>query len=166
MAGTPTARQRLKDLRNELLKAGIDPETLERSAQLRDEGVLWDVAGLSLGGGATREEIASLLRLNGDLDDKVMERFGLSFQQWSDREGARVRALVRSSQVKLAVEKLDRGLLIWLGKMLLGQKEDVRHDTSPIQVIVMPKEDGSLSFQDTQGKSIGEPVVLPHPKKK
>lgn len=75
----------------------------------------------------TKSDVAHVLGLcEKTIDNKIKEHYGEdeTFSTLSDRFYAVGRCSLRRWQFELA-EKLDRGMLIWLGKNHLGQSDKV-----------------------------------------
>lgn len=164
MAGTPALREKYHKLREQVRSLGLDPDKIGDGQDLEEEA-LWKVAEESIGVDASIEEVCSLLRMNEKVVRKtLLERAGLSFEKWMEDCKARARANLRASQYRVACAG-DRTLLIHLGRVLLNQRES-QAQQAPIQVLVMPKEDGSVQLIDAQtGSTIDSKVITPKPKK-
>ena len=157
MPGTPTLRAKYRDLRTKIKSIGMVPETLEGSGKNPDDDTWWAVVEDAGGAGGTREEVEALLGLEGEeLDKAVEERCGLSYVRWSERHLARARTRLRAAQLKVALSG-DRALLIWLGKILLSQKDQAGSGgAAPVQVLGMPKS-GALELKDRSTSVIVKP---------
>jgi hypothetical protein len=55
--------------------------------------------------------------------DRVLNKFNITFTEYSSKKKQKGNALIREAQFKKAVKKLDNTMLIWLGKQRLGQRE-------------------------------------------
>ena len=53
----------------------------------------------------------------------VEERFKMSFSDYSQEKNSKGNSILRAVQYQTAIKDKDRGMLIWLGKQRLGQKE-------------------------------------------
>lgn len=58
--------------------------------------------------------------------DRVVNKYKMSFTDYQAEKKFKGDSLIRESQFKKAIKKLDNTMLIWLGKQRLGQKEN--HD--------------------------------------
>ena len=56
--------------------------------------------------------------------DRVVEKYGISFTDYSTQKKQQGDSILRAKQFELALKK-DRTMLIWLGKQRLGQRERI-----------------------------------------
>jgi hypothetical protein len=57
--------------------------------------------------------------------DRVTKQYGTSFTNYAAEKKACGDTLLREAQFKKATKKLDNGMLVWLGKQRLHQRENV-----------------------------------------
>lgn len=57
--------------------------------------------------------------------ERVTKRYGTSFTNYAAEKKACGDTLLREAQFKKATKKLDNGMLVWLGKQRLHQRENV-----------------------------------------
>lgn len=87
----------------------------------------WKIVDQALVAGSTGTRIASYLGIHPDTLYHAVEReFGVMFTDYSAQKRSKGEMLLEIAQFDEAVHKRDRGMLIWLGKQRLGQKEN--HD--------------------------------------
>lgn len=71
----------------------------------------------------TLEEVAGWFGVSEDtIEKRVKEHYGMNFTDARKIHGSKIKASLRRKQISMALEG-DRGMLIWLGKNLLGQKD-------------------------------------------
>lgn len=89
----------------------------------------WKAVDQALIAGSSGKRIAASLGIHYDTLYHAVEReFGISFTDYSAGKKAKGEVLIEMAQFDEAVRKRDRGMLIWLGKQRLGQREN--HDIS------------------------------------
>lgn len=78
--------------------------------------------------GCTLEEIAGLFQMDvSTVRERVKEEFGITFNQYYERNSQGIKIALRRRQLKLAMDG-DGAMLKFLGKNILGQKEKVEFD--------------------------------------
>lgn len=99
----------------------------------------WDKVDNLLIAGCTGTEIAAHIGVHADtLYDRCVNEKRSSFSAYLQSKRAKGDSLLRVAQFDEAVNKRDRGMLIWLGKNRLGQtdKESVEHTGAiPIEIV-------------------------------
>ena len=84
----------------------------------------WNIVDNALVAGCSGVEIAGLLGVHYEtLYDRTVKEKGKSFTEYSHEKKAKGDSLLRQKQFQEAM-KGDRGMLIWLGKNRLGQREN------------------------------------------
>ena len=101
----------------------------------------------------TDEEIASFFSVS----TKTIERRKKDpeFRAVMERGKAKGRISVRRAQMKL-LEAGNATMGIWLGKQLLGQANEIRHEVNsnaPLVAIVMPRRDSAPNAAEIVGDS-------------
>lgn len=75
----------------------------------------------------TREEIAGVLKCSEDtIERRVKEKFGKTFAAVFKEMSALGRVSLRRKQFEMAASG-DRTMLVWLGKQVLGQVDNIEH---------------------------------------
>lgn len=84
----------------------------------------WKLVENCLQAHCSGKEIAAFLGIHPHTLYNAVEReYGIPFSDFSDERKAKGKSLLRLTQFQEAVVKKDRGMLIWLGKQLLGQRD-------------------------------------------
>lgn len=96
----------------------------------------WKFVDSALQAGCSGVEIAAYLGVHSDtLYDAVAREFGETFTTYSLEKSLKGKSMLRLAQFQEAVHKRDRGMLIWLGKQRLDQKDSydtkVQHSGLP-----------------------------------
>ena len=82
----------------------------------------------------TQEEIAAVLNLDQEtINRRCKEEFGVNFSDLYKQKREGGKASVRRAQYLAAMDPSNRAhgtMLVWLGKNLLGQTDQVKHDHS------------------------------------
>lgn len=90
---------------------------------------------------ATRSEISYLLGVSEKtLNDRCQKKYKLQFQQAFERFSSDARVSIRRKQLEVALEG-NVTMLIWLGKMYLGQrepKEETNDKVTEVKVVMHP----------------------------
>lgn len=97
-----------------------------------DAGQVRELAGI----GCTTDEMARIFRCSTD----TLER---NYMDAMEEGRANLKMSLRRKQVKLALEDGDKGMLIWLGKQYLGQRDKHEHTGS---------EGGPIQYADAREK--------------
>lgn len=85
----------------------------------------WDFVEEGLIAGSSGNRIALALGIHRDtLYDAVRDKYGVSFSEYSLKSQSKGEVLLEMAQFDEAVNKRDRGMLIWLGKQRLGQRDN------------------------------------------
>jgi len=99
----------------------------------------WDKVDSMLVGGCTGTEIAAHIGMHPNTLYRHCEDTNkVNFSEYLQEKRAKGDSLLRMAQFDEAVNKRDRGMLIWLGKNRLGQtdKAEVAHQgTIPIEIV-------------------------------
>lgn len=83
----------------------------------------WDKINLYLKAGATQTRIAESLGINRDtLRDRVKEKYGVEYSAYSASMRSTGELLIEATQLQKALAG-NITMLLWLGKVKLGQKE-------------------------------------------
>lgn len=86
----------------------------------------WQRVDELLEAGCPGTEIAAHIGMHREtFYDRVVKKFNVSFSDYSAQKKAKGDSLLREAQFKKAVKKLDNGMLVWLGKQRLNQRENV-----------------------------------------
>ena len=96
----------------------------------------WKFVDQALQAHCSGVEIAAYLGIHYDtLYDATVREHGKSFSEYSAEKKAKGKSLLRITQFDEAVRKRDRGMLVWLGKQLLDQRDNkdskVEHGGTP-----------------------------------
>lgn len=96
----------------------------------------WKVVEQALQSHCSGPEIAAYLGIHPEtLYDNVKRQYGLTFTDYSAKFKAKGKSLLRMTQFDEAIRKRDRGMLVWLGKQLLDQRDNkdskVEHGGTP-----------------------------------
>lgn len=87
----------------------------------------WDLVDMYLKTGATQKEIAKALFIHPDtLRDNLKQKYGEDYSTYSSGVISEGQLHLRVAQYQKAIKSSSPGntqMLIWLGKVLLGQKE-------------------------------------------
>lgn len=84
----------------------------------------WERVDELLECGCLGTEIAAHYNMNHHtFYDRVYKKYNMTFTEYSSEKKFKGDSLIRESQFKKAIKKLDNTMLIWLGKQRLGQKE-------------------------------------------
>jgi hypothetical protein len=84
----------------------------------------WDLVNLAIKAGSTQKEIAESLFLEPDtLRARVKEKYGQEYSVYSASLQSEGKMLLRAAQLQNAVKNGNTQMQIWLGKVLLKQKE-------------------------------------------
>ncbi|OED34696.1 hypothetical protein AB832_06905 [Flavobacteriaceae bacterium (ex Bugula neritina AB1)] len=88
----------------------------------------WTKVDKALIAGANGVQVASMLGVHPEtLYDRCKEKFKTDFSDYSRQKKEKGNLNLLTKQYDLAIEG-DRGMLIWLGKQRLGQKDKHDHD--------------------------------------
>lgn len=126
----------------------------------------WKKIDSLLTAGCLGTEVASYFGIHPDTVYKNCQRDkGMGFTEYAQSKRATGEAMIKVAQFDEAVNKRDRGMLIWLGKNRLGQsdKELVEHKGNvPIEIVkftdkdIKPwkgeKKDGASNTKDSGNK--------------
>jgi hypothetical protein len=92
-----------------------------------EKPINWDDVEFHLMAGATQEEICATVGLHrSNFIPKFYERYGSDFTTYATEKRSQGLTLLKSAQLRKALSKSDKGstqMLMWLGKVSLGQKE-------------------------------------------
>lgn len=120
----------------------------------------WKVVENALQAHCTGVEIAGFLGIHPDTLYKYIElKYGMNISQLSAQFNSKGKTLLKMSQFDEAVRKRDRGMLIWLGKQLLEQKDnkDLKLDTDKGAIVVVQhygnKEPKPYSNEQNESKN-------------
>ena len=84
----------------------------------------WNLVDQALIAGATGARVAAYLGIHREtLYDAVQREFGVSFTDYSHEKHQKGDSMIQMKQFQEAM-KGDRGMLIWLGKQRLGQRDN------------------------------------------
>lgn len=84
----------------------------------------WQKVNQALISGSTGTRIAQALGIHYDTLYKAVEReYGMKFTEYTASLRSKGEMLIEMAQFDEAVRKRDRGMLIWLGKQRLGQRD-------------------------------------------
>lgn len=85
----------------------------------------WKLVENALQSHCTGPEIAAYLGIHPEtLYDNVRRKFGITFTDYSAKFKAKGKSLLRMTQFDEAIRKRDRGMLVWLGKQILDQRDN------------------------------------------
>lgn len=85
----------------------------------------WNKVDQWLHAGSNGVRIAAGLGVFPDTLYRAVEKeFGLTFSDYAAQKHAKGEMMIEVAQFDEAVRKRDRGMLIWLGKQRLGQREN------------------------------------------
>ncbi len=86
----------------------------------------WKRVDELLEAGCYGTEIASVMGMHCDTFYRRVElHYNVGFTEYAAKKKASGDSLLREAQFKKAVKKLDNGMLVWLGKQRLHQRENV-----------------------------------------
>lgn len=91
----------------------------------------WELLDSVLELGARLIDCSDFLKVSEDtIQNKIRERFGLTFSQYRDKKLSKMRMKLLQKQFEIAM-KGNVALLIWLGKQHLGQsdKQEIVNDS-------------------------------------
>ncbi len=92
-----------------------------------DKEINWEKLDLYLMSGASQKRIADSLCLHPDtLRDRVKEKYGMEYSIYSAAKSQEGRLLLEAAMLQKALKSSSPGntqMLIWLGKVKLGQRE-------------------------------------------
>ena len=117
----------------------------------------WDRVDDLLAAGCFGNEIAAVFGMHQNtFYDRVLEKFKVTFTEYSQAKRARGEAALREVQFNKAIgvtKKGDNTMLIWLGKQRLNQRESVSEFTvSPETFKPFEAVMGQISNLQTQRK--------------
>ncbi len=94
----------------------------------------WERVDEMLEAGCLGTEIAPFFNMHHEtFYDRVAKKFGIGFTEYMQQKRSKGDSLIRESQFKKAIKKLDNTMLIWLGKQRLGQRENLEsNQESPL----------------------------------
>lgn len=99
----------------------------------------------------TRDEMAGVLGVSADtLERRIQEEHGLTFAAWFERASAGGKVSLRRLQWKKAKEG-NVAMQIWLGKQLLGQRDQVMQSSDPSAPLVTRVEWQIVDPEPTEG---------------
>ena len=98
----------------------------------------WEIVDLYLKSGATQKKIAENLQIHPNtLSDRIKEKYGVSYSTYSTSLCSEGELLLEAAQFQKALKSSSPGntqMLIWLGKVRLGQREpDMLTNKAPMQ---------------------------------
>lgn len=98
----------------------------------------WELVDLYLKSGASQKKIADNLQIHPNtLSDRVKEKYGVSYSTYSMSLCSEGELLLEAAQFQKALKSSSPGntqMLIWLGKVRLGQREpDMITNKAPMQ---------------------------------
>lgn len=89
----------------------------------------WTLVDKCLEADCTGTQVAGILGIHQDtLYGRCQKDKGMTFTDYSSEKKCKGDALLKVKQYKEAMNG-DRGMLIWLGKQRLGQREEIRQKT-------------------------------------
>jgi hypothetical protein len=101
----------------------------------------------------TAEDCAAAFDCSVDTIDRRLKEEGFAgFAEFFKEFSAEGRASIRRAQFEKAVKKQDTGMLIWMGKQYLGQRDNLELSGpkgAPIQTITreMTEDEAAASYQ-------------------
>jgi hypothetical protein len=112
----------------------------------------------------TLTEIASWFGCSVDtIENRVKQEKGLGFSEYWAEKAEKGKIAIRRAQMQQAL-KGDRVLLIWLGKQLLGQRDQLDHQITgsvggPVRVDLSKLTDEELEELDRIQQKIAVPAI-------
>jgi len=105
----------------------------ERKKTCPKKIINWKVVDELLEKGCTGVEIAGFFGIHEDtLYKRIAKEFNIGFSAYAQQKRAKGDVLLRKVQFEVAVNDKDRGMLIWLGKQRLGQREPEKLDIAEL----------------------------------
>jgi hypothetical protein len=102
-----------------------------------EKPINWELVDKFLESGCTQKQIANSIGVDvNTLHDRFIKQYGCSYTDYSDRKCQYGEALLLAAQMKKALAG-NTQMLIWLGKVRLGQRE-------PESLINIPPNDKDL----------------------
>ena len=104
----------------------------------------------------TLNEIAGWFECSVDTIERAVKREkSVNFAEYFEQKAAKGKISLRRAQWQVGVEKHNVGMLIWLGKQHLGQKDDPPKEQAKDENVIYETEMGSPLPSDAEDEDVG-----------
>lgn len=112
----------------------VTPDIGELEGKLPPKPIDFEAVMYWMDLGATAEEIAGCFHISVDtLVNRLVEKTGLNFSELRERICGASKIKLRRNQFNLS--ETNSSMAIWLGKVWLGQKEEVTNENVALEII-------------------------------